>query len=443
MLNTLKEIILDYQEFAAHSDPGVPRDLTIEPRPGKASICIGVRRSGKSTLMLQRIKTLMANGVPRENILHINFFDDRLRSLDSPSLVLEAYFGIYPEKKNAETVYCFFDEIQTLNGWEAFVDRVTRTEKCEVYITGSSARMLSKEIDTRMRGRSLSWELFPFSFAEYLSYKKIRTERTAKLSDALPTKSRLLIQKAFEEYRECGGFPEVLGLLSADMRMRTKIHQEYYGAMLFRDIVDRYDVSHPRALMDLAHRLVDNIASGYSLNALYNYLKSLGHKVSKQNVGEYLAWMEDAYFLFSVRLYDASLSRSLANSRKIYCIDHALARSVSSGILVNNGRLLENMVFVELRRRSEEIFYYRTAGGREVDFVFRDEARERELTLIQVCESLVDPGTRKRELAALEEALSESGTGRAFIVTQNEEETIESRTGTITVVPAWKFMPAR
>ena len=437
MLDTLKEIILDYQEFVTDADTGVPRDLTIEPQPGKASVCIGVRRSGKSTLMLQRIKELLRGGVSRENILHINFFDDRLRSLASPALVLEAYFGLYPEKKNTETVYCFFDEIQTLDGWEGFVDRVTRMEKCEVYVTGSSARMLSKEIGTQMRGRSLSWELFPFSFAEYLDYKKIRTGK-----GALSSKTRLLIQKAFEEYRECGGFPEVLGLLGDDARIRLKIHQEYYGALLFRDIADRYDVSHPRALVDLSHRLADSIASSYSLNALCNYLKSLGHKISKQNVGEYLAWMEDAYFLFSVRLYDASLSRSLVNPRKIYCVDHALARSVSSGILANSGRLLENIVFVDLRRRSNEVFYYRTANGREVDFVFKSEPHGRALTLIQVCESLADPETRKREFAALDEAMSELDVNRGFVVTRSEEESIESRSGTITVVPAWKFLLA-
>ena len=438
MLEALKEIVLDYQEFVTDADSGVSRDLTIEPHPGKASVCIGVRRSGKSTLMLQRIKKLLAGGVSRENILHINFFDDRLRNLASPALVLEAYFGLYPEKKNAETVYCFFDEIQTLAGWEAFVDRVTRMEKSEVYVTGSSAHMLSKEIGTQMRGRSISWELFPFSFAEYLRYKKIRIDAYARSS-----KDRLLIQKAFEEYRECGGFPEVLGFLGDDARIRTKIHQEYYGALLFRDIADRYDVSHPRALADLSHRLTDSVASSYSLNALYNYLKSLGHKISKQSVGAYLAWMEDAYFLFSVRLYDASLSRSLANPRKIYCVDHALVRSVSSGILANSGRLLENMVFVELRRRSDEIFYYRTANGREVDFVFKSEPHGPALTLIQVCESLANPETRKRELAALDEAMSELNTRHGLVVTLNEEEKIESRSGTIEVMPAWKFLLTR
>lgn len=435
MLNVLKEIILDYQEFVTGADSGVPREFAIEPYPGKTSICIGVRRSGKSTLMLQRIKKLLSGGVPRENILHINFFDDRLRGLDSPALVLEAYFGLYPEKKNAETVHCFFDEIQTLDGWEAFVDRATRMEKCEVYVTGSSARMLSKEIGTQMRGRSISWELFPFSFAEYLGYKKIRTDK-----DAMPSKTRLLIQKAFDEYRECGGFPEVLGFLGDDARMRTKIHQEYYSALLFRDIADRYDVSHPRALVDLSHRLADSVASSYSQNALYNYLKSLGHKISKQNVGDYIAWMEDAYFLFSVRLYDASLARSLANPRKIYCVDHALVRSVSSGILANRGRLLENMVFVELRRHSEDIFYYRTANGREVDFILGGKPYGKTLTLIQVCESLGDPETRKRELSALDEAMSELGANHGFVVTQNEEESIETRSGTIEVVPAWKFL---
>ena len=160
MLDSLKEIILDFQE--AELATGVPRRLRVTAVPGKATVCIGPRRSGKSTFMFQLVRKLLASGVSRENILYLNFFDDRLRQLQRDGLVvvLEAYFSLYPEKKNAQKVYCFFDEIQTVPGWEAFVDRVMRTEVCEVYITGSSARMLSREIATQMRGRALSWELF-------------------------------------------------------------------------------------------------------------------------------------------------------------------------------------------------------------------------------------------------------------------------------------------
>ena len=361
MIETLKAMILDFQEEQLST--GVSRDLRIEAIAGKATVCIGVRRSGKSTYLFQIIQQLLDRGVNRTNILYLNFFDDRLFTLqhDGLTYITEAYYSLYPEKKSVETVYCFFDEIQMVHHWESFVDRLMRTEKCVVYITGSSAHMLSTEIATQMRGRALSWELFPFSFKEFLAYKRI------DYSASLSTKKRLIVQKAFGHYWEAGGFPEVAGL---EKHLRVKIHQEYFKALLFRDVIDRHDISHPRAVSELAHWLVDHTASLYSLNNLTGYLKSLGHAVPKASVADYLRWFEDAYFLFTVRLFDASLNRSNTNPKKIYCIDHALVVSISSGILVNSGHLLENLVFTTIRHFYTSIYYYKTKNGREVDFVF-------------------------------------------------------------------------
>jgi len=429
MIESIKSILLDFQEVELVT--GVPRRLPIEAVPGKATVCIGVRRSGKSTYLFQVIQRLVDSGVPRENILYLNFFDDRLHDLQQEGLglITEAYYSLYPEKKNTETVYCFFDEIQAVAGWEPFVDRLMRTERCEVTITGSSAQMLSREIATQMRGRALSWELFPFSFREFLDYKGIES------TGALSTKRRLLVQKAFGAYWETGGFPEVAGL---DRRLRIKIHQEYFRAILFRDLVERHDVSHPKALKDLAHRLVDNIASLYSVNSLTGYLKSLGHKAPKSAVSDYLDWFEDAYFLFTVRIFDASLARSRTNPKKIYCIDHGLVTSVSSGILVNSGHLLENIVFTALRRVCPEVYYHKTKGGLEVDFVAQMQDRSR--MLVQVCESMAEPQTRKREVTALGEAMVELGLKAGTIVTRREEEQIKVAGGKIEVVPIWRFL---
>ncbi len=429
MIDTIKSIILDFQE--AELETGVPRHLSIRTVRGKASVCIGVRRSGKSTYLFQVIERLLAGGVPRENVLYINFFDDRLHNLRQEGLgrITEAYYSIYPEKKNTETVYCFFDEIQAVIGWEPFVDRLMRTEKCEVYLTGSSARMLSKEIATQMRGRALSWEMFPFSFREFLDWKGINS------GDALSTKKRLMIQKAFEEYWETGGFPEAIGV---DRLLRIKIHQEYLQTILFRDLVERYDISHPKAVTDLAHWLVDNCASLYSINRLTGYLKSLGHKVPKSAVSDYLEWFEDAYFLFTVRIFDASIARSNTNPKKVYCVDHALITSVSSGILVNSGHLLENLTFTALRRHHQDIYYYKTGNGREIDFIV--PVRGQKPILVQVCESIADPQTRKREVSALSEAMTELSITSGTIVTRNEEEQIEVDDGTIQIVPMWRFL---
>jgi len=429
VLDLLKELILDFQEVDLPTS--VPRRVEISFVPGKATACIGVRRCGKSTFMFQLMQKLLDEGVLRQNILYLNFFDDRLYGLqrDSLALITEAYFSLSPEKKGTEKVYCFFDEIQVVPGWEPFVDRLLRTETCEVSITGSSAQMLSREMATRMRGRSLSWEMFPFSFREFLDWKRIDS------NGPFPARKRLSIQKAFEEYRETGGFPEVAGL---DRQLRIKIHQEYFNAMLFRDLVERHDIAHPKAVADLAHWLADHTGSLYSINRLTGYLKSLGHKAPKPAVSDYLEWFEDAYVFFTTRIFDASLARANTNPKKIYCVDHALVTSVSSGILVNSGHLLENMVFIALRRVTPDVFYYKTRAGREVDFIAGRQGSSR--MLVQVCESMADPQTRKRETVALAEAIGEQNLRQGTIVTRQEEGQIAVDSGVIDVVPAWRFL---
>jgi len=401
VIDILKEIILDGQQIPQNN--GVQRHLVIENARGKATVCIGVRRSGKSTFMRQIMARLISDGVSVNNFLVINFFDDRLHFLKETglSLVSEAYFQLYPEKKNKEMVYFIFDEIQTLPDWELFVDRLMRTEMCEVYITGSSAQMLSRDIATQMRGRSLSWELFPFSFREFLNAHGTNT------TDQPTSQDRLLIQNQFDVYWKNGGFPELLGVSHG---LKIKIHQEYFQSILYRDLVDRHDIAHPKALRDLALQLIDNTGSLYSINRVYGHLQSLGPSFARSNV----------------------------NPKKIYCIDHAMVTSLSSGILVNSGHLLENLVFSALRRKTADIFYYRTVTGKEVDFiVLIDRTRKH---LIQVCETLREPKTRKREIAALLEAMSEQDIQDARIVTRHESETIEAEGRSIQLVPAWKFL---
>jgi predicted AAA+ superfamily ATPase len=183
---------------------------------------------------------------------------------------------------------------------------------------------------------------------------------------------------------------------------------------------------------------VDNTASRYSINRLTGYLQSLGHRAPKPAVSDYVAWFEDAFFLFTVPVFDASLARAKTNPKKIYCVDHALVRSVGSGILVNSGHLLENAVFTALRRSTPNICYFKGANGREVDFVavMPDGSR----VLVQVCETLADPRTRKREVTALAQAMAELGARTGMVVTRDEEETIAVDAGHIEVVPAWRFL---
>lgn len=428
MLELLKEIILDSQTEPLVT--GVTRHLPYERVKGKAFVCIGVRRCGKTTLLHQIMSDLLGQGVSRDNLLYINFFDDRLTELKQGHLsqVMEAYYSLYPEKKGKETVYCLFDEVQEVKGWEAVVDRLLRTEKCEVFLSGSSANMLSREIATQMRGRSLAWELFPFSFREFLDYR-------GGQGTLLTSRNRLLVQKHFAEYWKKGGFPE--GFDVSD-RIRMMIHQEYYRAILHRDVIERYDAIHPQAVVQAGYRLISSAGSLYTLNRITEYLKSLGFKVSHAFVSECLQWFADAYFLFTVKRFDPSVARQNVNPRKAYCVDHALISSVTSGIQKDAGHLLENLVFVDLRRRTDRIHYYRTSRDGEVDFVWLDECARR--NLVQVCYSLQDPKTRKRELQSLKDAMSELRLKEATVVSFNEEETVQDGDNIIRVLPVWKYL---
>jgi predicted AAA+ superfamily ATPase len=429
-LQTIQDVLIEAQKQKRFT--GVPRRLAYRLMPGKAFVCIGVRRAGKSTLLYQIMDQLLGQGAAPEDLLYVNLFDDRLEEVRQGNLNLltEAYFGLYPERKSRSGLHCLLDEVQMARGWESFADRLMRAERMSVYLTGSSAAMLSREVGTAMRGRALAWELFPFSFAEYLDAKGIPISLRGQ-------QDRLRVRKGFEGYWRTGGFPEVM---DADDAMRVMIHQDYFKTMVFRDVVDRHDALHPRAVRDMAYRLLNSAASLYSVNALTGYLKSLDHRVSKAFVGDVLSWMEDAYALFTVRLFDASLSRQHANPKKIYAVDHALIRSTSTGILVNDGHLLENLVFVDRRRRGTEVYYYRTRSGREVDFVWRGIAGR--LTLVQVSFQAPDGSeTLSREMAALREALGEQPGSRAVLVTMDDERRqLKTPNGEVEVLPVWQYL---
>ena len=427
-MSALSEIILDGQECELQC--GVSRRLHYELVPGKAFIATGVRRCGKSTLLTQIMHRLQQQGVSRQNMLCLNFFDDRLQPQRHGGIgeTIETYFELYPNKRGAETVYCFLDEIQMVDGWEPFVARLLRSEKCEVFLTGPSSRMLSKEIATQMRGRGLSWELFPFSFREYLDYCEIPA---GPLSSSLRSKH----QNAFGRFWETGGFPEVIDM---SPRLRVMAHQEYFKTIVHRDVVERNDAAHPQAVLDLALRLINQVGSMYSINALTGYVKSLGHRASKTFVGDCVNWLHDAYALFPVKIFHPSQSVQNANTRKIYCADHSMVRSISTGMLVNSGHLLENLVFTHLRTMSERIHYYRTENGREVDFIWQSPGQDWQL--VQVCETLASPETRKRELTALQESIREWRLNRATVVRRNEAERIYTESGIIEVMPAWRFL---
>lgn len=425
-IDILKEIILDYQEQNLYT--GIKRHIRLQSVPNKATITIGARRCGKSTLLSQIIEEKLNHGIEIENILYLNFFDDRLTEIRNNrlNLVLEAYYSLFPHKKE-EKIYCFFDELQECTGWEPFIDRILRTEDTEIYITGSSAKLLSTEIATQMRGRSLTWELFPFSFKEFLDYHKAPYNK-------LSSENRYRIKNLFEKYISIGGFPEVFPV---EDNTRIMIHQEYYKAIVHRDIIERFDAIHPKAVMQAAYRLINSVSTLYSVNRITEYLKSLGYKLSKDFVANCIEWFEDAYFLFSVKIHDKSVIKQNANTKKVYCVDHGLITSIWPGISENKGHLLENMVYCHIRQKSQRIYYYRTNQGNEVDFIWYNDQGEKKL--VQVCWDMTDEKTRKREIKSLKQAMAETDIKKGTIVTYIQEELIEEDNLNINVIPGWKY----
>ena len=425
MKDSIKACILDFQQSPLPSF--YARQHNFKPMLGKALTLIGMRRTGKSTLLMQLIAELLQSKADMGQVVYLNFVDERLRSIQAKDLglILEAYNELFPDQD--KPIYYFFDEIQYIEAWEFFVERVLRMPKAHVYLTGSSAKMLSTEIASAMRGRSLVYEVFPFSFTEYLGFNKIDFHH-------ISTKQKARITQAFAHYRSYGGFPEVLSIPDNQHRM---ILQDYYRTVLTRDMIERHNADQPKLVGEVMRSLTQQVAGLYTLNKLGHRLKSLGYRFAKSELGEIVDWMNDAFYFYPITIFSQSIAKQNTNPKKGYLIDNGIIRALQFDIFENHGRLLENLVFMELRRQHPEIFYYKTRAGEEVDFVFK---HQRQLHLIQVCETLRDPDTEKREVKALAAAMKELGVKVGTILTADEEKTIAVEKGSIRVWPVWRYL---
>lgn len=426
----IEKIIGDFQE----RDLPQPtrRDAQLPMLPGKIDTLIGMRRTGKTWRIYQAIQDWLTAGEPKESVLYINFDDERLMPLSVADLhrIPEVFYRLYPANKNRVCRF-FFDEIQNIAGWEMFVRRLCDTENAQIILTGSSAKLLSREIATSLRGRSMTTEIFPFSFPEFLRHRGDDDSSATVFG----SKRRALLTNRLRGYLEYGGFPEVQGL---EFHHRISILQEYVDVVILRDIVERHSIGNLPPLRYLIRHLLGNPACSFSVNRFYNDLRSHGIPCGKNTLHEYLAHMEDVYLVQGITIDSPSLRKRQANPRKIYPIDPGLAQAFYHGAVSNRGRLLETLVFLELRRRGLEIAYYRSEQGFEVDFAARSYGCER--LLIQVSESLADPSTRRRELRALEAAMRETNNPQGIVVTLDEEEQLDTGSGKISVVPAWRWL---
>jgi len=409
----------------------VQREKAITVLPGKASVVLGMRRSGKTFLCYQHMKGLLAAGIPKDRLLYLNFEDDRLLPMKIGDMdgILEAYFRRAPENK-AHPCTFFFDEIQAVSGWEHFVRRLLDTENISVVVTGSSSRMLSREIATCLRGRSLATEVFPYSFREFLVCHQGDAVELDNVHWGAARRAR--VQQAAEHYLERGGFPEVQAFPE---EQRRQVVRNYVDVVLLRDVLERYGETNVTALRALIHQCLSAPANRLSVTKFHNNLKSQGIACSKNTLYGNLEQLEDAYLLGRVPVYSRSAAVRRVNPSKIYVCDVALASAFRQPGYDDYGYLLENLVWSHLQARDLELSYYLSSDGLETDFVCRGNDSKR-VNLIQVCWSMRNEKALARELRALKAAMCELKIDKGLIVTWLEEASLG---GGITAIPFWKW----
>ena len=371
--------------------------------PGKATAIVGMRRAGKTTFLHQLRRERIERGVPREQAPWLSFEDERLAGLDASHLgmLVNEYHRRFPVSPGAAAAVTWcFDEIQVVPGWERFVRRLIDTEQAEVFVTGSSAALLSREIATALRGRAWQVLIHPFSFEEALRHRGgVRPGKPAPEADAaarMTGRERSRLERALLDWLEAGGFPEVQGL---DAATRRRLLRDYVDVAMLRDVVERHDVRNVAGLRWLVRHLLGNAGSPFSVEKFHGALKSQGVAIARDTLHQLLSYLEDCFLVRIVWMESASERQRMVNPRKAYPVDPGLIPVFDRTGRANTGHALETAVLVELERRGFEVTYLRTPEGYEVDFLAR--AAGGGMELIQVCADLSDPATAARELRAL------------------------------------------
>lgn len=377
-------------------------------------IISGVRRCGKSVLIRQIMREYF-----NDDCYYFNFEDERL--IDFKANDFNSLYEVLLELFGEKRVF-FFDEIQNVEGWERFVRRM-QDNGFKFIITGSNAALLSKELGTKLTGRQISFTLYPFSFSEFLTFKGYKFNK----NNFLLTKKRAAIKKFFRDYLENGGMPEFLSSKTPE------VLKSVYDDILYKDVAARYRISEVKTLRELALYLTVNLSDLFS----YNNLKSVFNLGSVSTVKSYIGYLENSFLFFTVNLFSYSLKKQIANPKKIFVIDNGIANKIAYRFSKDRGKFLENLVFLELKRRLREVYYYKTEKGKEVDFL-AIESRKKEL--IQVSQSIKNDKTRKREIEGLVEAMDELKLKNGLILTEDEEETIKAGKKRIVVKPVYKWL---
>ncbi len=418
----LKEIILEQAELLECKEIGIEREILSAigkyTQAPQAVVVSGIRRAGKSTLLKQIIEKYH-----KEQGYYFNFEDERLCDFKAANFnsLLEVFVELFGERK-----VFFLDEIQNVENWELFVRRMC-DRGFKFYITGSNASLLSREIGARLTGRHMPINLSPFSFREFLKFKGFEINKNSLSITA----ERGKIKRYFNEYLQWGGMPEFLRYKDRDLLKAA------YNDILYRDIAARYEIKEVKALRELSLYFLSNPGSLFSYNKLKN---SLGMG-SVNTIKSYTDFLENSFLIMVNNQFSYSFKKQIVNAKKVYCVDNGILEAVSFQFSLNRGKYLENIVNAELKREGEEIYYYKTRSGFEIDFVIK---RGRNVNmLMQVAMSLHKEETRNRELRALKEAAEELKVKNALILTEDAEEDLKENSLEIKVMPVYKWLLER
>lgn len=407
----LKTLLDEAFETAEKVKNDVPRQLKFPQAENIIKVAIGMRRSGKTYFLYQIINQLLMSGIPKEQILLINFEDDRLLPMDAKKMgtLLDSFYSLYPDNYH-KRCYFFLDEVQNVSDWHLVVRRYFDSKDVQLYLTGSSAKLLSKEIATSLRGRSLATEVFPYNFNEYLIAHNI-----SRPQKPFGQKTFDVMRNHLLSFFETGGFPAVQHLLKNEWRDTL---QNYVDTVILRDIVERHNITNIVLLKYLITTLLKNAATTFSVNKFFNDIKSQGYKISKATLHSYLEYIEDAFLVFAIPFYSESARIKQNVPKKIYAVDNGLVNANSLGTNDLLNKFLENQVYLDLRRQGKNLYFYKTKDDYEVDFIAVDKDGSREL--IQVALHLDDMKIAEREQRALQQAEKELGIKEKRIITLKE-----------------------
>lgn len=429
--DVLKQKLAD--ALVAQPPGSTQRDVHLPAVPHKALAVVGMRRVGKSTLLWQQLSARLQTGTPRDQLALLNFEDERLAGITAADLswLWDEYCRVVPAARDGRSCL-FLDEIQVVPGWETFVRRLLDTEPVDILFSGSSARLLSRELATAMRGRALEVCLYPFSFGEYLRH---RGQTPPADPHFITSADRSEIERCFQEYLQVGGFPEAQGLAAAD---RIQLLQGYVQTAVFRDVAERYKVSNLHALRLLVRQLLSQPAGLFSVQKVFLGFRSQGVAVAKDSLHQMLAHLEDAFLIATVPIEAASERKRQVNPRKAYPVDPGLIPAFDRSGRANIGHALETAVLVELLRRRAEVAYVRTPAGFEVDFLARYPDGSREL--LQVCADLADDAVREREFRALADVVAAHPKVPARVLTLHRELAFVEPPSGVQVLPAYEWL---